>query len=159
VLEILPLLIPVGYLAFISFQLGRIDVLEHRLPNRYTLRLFLLTAPAVAFAFLSSQSIERLLWALGLGIGTALIGLLLGATGGLGLGDVKLMISLNLLLGWMSPWLAAASNSLAVLSAAIFGTLNLLKPGGVRAKQVAFGPYLLASFFVTFGYALFAQVY
>ena len=158
-LEILPLLIPVGYLAFISFQLGRIDVLEHRLPNRYTLRLFLLTAPAVAFAFLFSQSIERLLWALGLGLGTALIGLLLGATGGLGLGDVKLMISLNLLLGWMSPWLAAVSNAMAVLSAAILGTFNLLKPGATRAKQVAFGPYLIASFFVTFVYALFAQVY
>jgi leader peptidase (prepilin peptidase)/N-methyltransferase len=159
VLEILPLLLPVSYLAFVSFQLGRIDVLEHRLPNRFTLRLFLLTVPSIGVAFLFSQSIERLLWALGLGLGTALIGLLLGATGGLGLGDVKLMISLNLLLGWISPWLAAASNALAVLSAGILGTLNLLKPGGMRAKHVAFGPYLLASFFVTFVYALFAQVY
>jgi leader peptidase (prepilin peptidase)/N-methyltransferase len=159
VIEIFPLLVPVGYLAFVSFRLARIDVLEHRLPNRFTLRLFLLSAPAVAFAFLLSQSLERLLWTLGLCLATALIGLLLGATGGLGLGDVKLMISLNLLLGWMSPWLAAASNGLAVLSAAIFGTLNLLKPEGIRGRQVAFGPYLLASFFVTFGYAIFAQVY
>jgi leader peptidase (prepilin peptidase)/N-methyltransferase len=157
VLELSPLLIPVGYLAYFSFQLARIDVLEHRLPNRYTLRLFLLSVPAVLTAFFVTQSGERLLWAMGLGFGTALLGLLLGATGGLGLGDVKLMVSLNMILGWLSPWAALASNVLAVFSAAFVGMLRLLKHS--HSNQVAFGPYLLAAFFITFGYLLVTRAY
>lgn len=156
-LEIAPLLIPVGYLAYVSFQLARIDVLEHRLPNRFTLRLFLLSAPAVLIAFLITQSGERLLWAISLGFATALLGLLLGVTGGLGLGDVKLMVSLNMILGWLSPWAALVSNAMAVFSAAIVGLLRMLK--GSAGKQVAFGPYLLAAFFITFSYALLTRIY
>ena len=156
-LELAPLLMPIGYLAFISFQLARIDVVEHRLPNRYTLRLFLLSAPAVGIAFLITQSWDRLLWAIGLGFATVLMGLLLGATGGLGLGDVKLMVSLNMMLGWISPWAALASNGLAVFSAAAVGMLRLLKHS--HSNQVAFGPYLLAAFFITFGYVLVTRAY
>ncbi len=156
-LELAPLLMPIGYLAYISFQLARIDVVEHRLPNRYTLGLFLLSAPAVGIAFLITQSWDRLLWAIGLGFATVLMGLLLGATGGLGLGDVKLMVSLNMMLGWLSPWAALASNGLAVCSAALVGMLRLLKHS--HSNQVAFGPYLLAAFFITLGYVLVTRAY
>ena len=158
-LELSPFLIPVGYLAFISFPLGKIDVLEHRLPNRFTLRLFLLTLPALASALVISFSWERFWWAVGLSAATAALGLLLGATGGLGLGDVKLMVSLNLILGWLSPWLALLSNALAVVSAAAVGISRLLSKTTLGARQIAFGPYLLGAFFLTFSYALIARVY
>ena len=157
-LRILPLLIPVGYLAHISYQLARIDVLEHRLPNRFTLRLFVLTIPALGLALSLSQSWEATAWAAALGLGTALLGLLLGLTGGLGLGDVKLMVSLNMILGWLSPWLALISNTIAVVSAALVGVFRLLD-SAPHSKQVAFGPYLLAAFFITFSSALLARIY
>lgn len=155
--ELVPLLLPVSYLAYVSFQLARIDLLEHRLPNQFTLRLFVLTLPGVMVAFLVSQSWESLAWSFGLGLLTALLGLLLGLTGGLGLGDVKLMVSLNMILGWLSPWAALASNGLAVCSAALVGMLRLLKQS--RSNQVAFGPYLLAAFFITLGYVLVTKAY
>jgi leader peptidase (prepilin peptidase)/N-methyltransferase len=145
-------------LAHISHQLARIDVLEHRLPNRFTLRLFVLTIPALGLALLLSQSWEAIAWAAALGLGTALLGLLLGLTGGLGLGDVKLMISLNMILGWLSPWLALISNTIAVVSAALVGVFRLLD-STPHSKQVAFGPYLLAAFFITFSSALLARIY
>jgi leader peptidase (prepilin peptidase)/N-methyltransferase len=159
VIEFVPLLVPIGYLALVAFKLSSIDFAEHRLPNHYTLRLFLLSTPAVFIAAIISLDWQRLSVAWLAALVTAGSGLLLVLGGGFGMGDVKLLVSLNLLLGYLSPWLVLISNLTSVLTAALAGFGKLLLGKSSVRDSIAFGPFLIASFFLATVIGLFSRVY
>lgn len=129
-------LIPVLYVAAVTPALVRVDLREHRLPNR-------MVVPGIAVGLVAAVlqwSPVPLLAALGYGGLLAL----LGVRGGVGMGDVKL----GVLLGLASPTAGVALGSplTAFLLGGAIASVALVRRGP-RAR-IPFGPPMLAGYWV-----------
>lgn len=132
--------VPALYVAAVGPELTRIDLAEHRLPNR-------LVVPGLAVGLLAAASS----WAttgipplvpLIAGVAYGGVLFLLALTGGMGMGDVKLAA----VLGLASPTVtvAVASPLLAFLLGGIVALGVLVARG--RGSRIPFGPFLLAGY-------------
>lgn len=141
----LPLfLLSSAILALVLVQLVRIDLREHRLPDRYTL-------PLIAIGLITNALAQRALpteaiW--GSIMGYAVFWLI-GAVyfrqrgqEGLGLGDAKLLSAAGAWVGILAlPWV--------VLLSALGGLGFALLSGHARGQRLAFGPWLAGGLFLT----------
>lgn len=139
----------IAYLLAISWPLARIDIREHRLPNRLVLPAFPI---AIAGQLIASVILNQ--WInFGLALAAALIAFVIGLAANhwasLGMGDVKLISAIALAMGWfsfMGPLLAVA---LAFIIASLV-VLVLIGLGRSSLKSsIALGPYLLVGFVLT----------
>ena len=139
----------IAYLLAISWPLARIDIREHRLPNRLVLPAFPI---AIAGQLIASVILNQ--WInFGLALAAALIAFVIGLAANhwtsLGMGDVKLISAIALAMGWfsfMGPLLAVA---LAFIIASLV-ILVLIGLGRSSLKSsIALGPYLLVGFVLT----------
>jgi leader peptidase (prepilin peptidase)/N-methyltransferase len=132
--------IPALYVAAVASELTRVDLAEHRLPNR-------LVVPGLAVGLLAAAGS----WAttgipplVPLVAALAYSGLLFvfALFGGMGMGDVKLAA----VLGLASPTVtvAIASPLLAFLLGGVAAVVVLIVRG--RGGRLAFGPFLLAGY-------------
>jgi leader peptidase (prepilin peptidase)/N-methyltransferase len=142
-------LVPIIYLVAIAIPLSVIDLREHRLPNRFTL-----SAIAVTFSFLIVSALLTGHWlqfamAATYSTGTLLIGWWLAAKEGIGMGDVKLLISLNAISGYYSPLLPLFGMTFGFLAATLVSGIRILLRKLSPSGAIALGPYLLAGFFVS----------
>jgi leader peptidase (prepilin peptidase)/N-methyltransferase len=133
-------IVPLLCLAAVTPELARIDVREHRLPNR-------LVVPALAIGLLASGAQWAAtgafpVWPLVAGGAYAAFLLVLCALGGMGMGDVKLGAALGLA-AW-SPSVGVLSPVIAFLLGGGVSVVLLARRG--RGGRIAFGPYLLAGF-------------
>ncbi len=141
------LLIPLVFLACVSWQLVSHDFREHRLPNKYTIPLIAITvASVVACGLLTSQQ-QRLSQSLLAMAITFVIGWLLARYADLGMGDVKLLVSLNGWLAWHDPWLIAISLGVGLIAANVFALGIWLKRKDPK-EHIALGPFLLLGFYL-----------
>jgi len=136
-------LIPILYVAAVTPALVATDVREHRLPNR-------MVVPGIAVGLVAA-ALQCSLVPL---IAGAVYGgflFVLGLRGGIGMGDVKLAI----LLGLASPTagIAVTAAFAAFLLGGVAASIALVRRG--RATRLAFGPWLLAGYWVA---VLFAMV-
>lgn len=124
------------YIAAVTPELIRVDLREHRLPHRMVLPGLLIGAVGCAL------QASWLPLVAGLAFGGFL--LVLGVTGGIGMGDVKLAT----LLGLGSPTLAVAVASplLAFLGGGIAALVVLIARG--PGARLPFGPALLGGYWV-----------
>lgn len=124
------------YVAAVTPELTRTDLREHRLPNRMVVPGLVVGLVAAAL----QSSWVPLVAALAFG-GFLL---LLGLTGGIGMGDVKLAT----LLGLASPTLAVAVAAplLSFLVGGVAALVVLTLRG--RGARIPFGPALLAGYWV-----------
>lgn len=130
--------------------LSIIDVREHRLPNVLTGALLLLSLCLAAAGAITLQNhhrlVESFLGALSLPAFYLLVSLI--TRGGVGMGDVKLSISVGLIsgyFGWSVLWM---STFLAVATGAIFSISSMII-GKVSAKDaIPFGPFILLGQFL-----------
>jgi len=142
------LLIPLVFLACVSWQLVRDDFKEHRLPNKYTVPMIAITAASlVAYGLLTGQQ-QRLLESLLAMAITFGIGWLLARYADLGMGDVKLLVSLNGWLAWHDPWLIAISLAVGLIAANLFALGIWLKRKDPK-EHIALGPFLLLGFYLS----------
>jgi leader peptidase (prepilin peptidase)/N-methyltransferase len=142
------LLIPLVFLACVSWQLVRDDFKEHRLPNKYTVPMIAITAASlVACGLLTSQQ-QRLLESLLAMAITFGIGWLLARYADLGMGDVKLLVSLNGWLAWHDPWLIAISLAVGLIAANVFALVIWIKRKDPK-EHIALGPFLLLGFYLS----------
>lgn len=154
------LLIPLLVLACVSWQLIRDDFREHRLPNKYTVPMIAITAASlVTYGFLTDQflRIGQSLLAMAMTFG---IGWLLARYADLGMGDVKLLVSLNGWLAWHDPWLIAISLAVGLIAANLFALGIWLKRKDPK-EHIALGPFLLLGFYlsaITPSWAIFTAV-
>ncbi|MFM6971836.1 MAG: prepilin peptidase [Rhodoluna sp.] len=134
------------YMLLISWPLSRIDIKQRRLPNRLVLPAFpIALIGELAASWLTNQWLKLFL-ALALSIGALIIGAFINRTAALGMGDVKLIAAIVLMLAWFSP--------IAALLALVFGfvaatavVLFLLATGRSKlGSTIALGPYLLFGF-------------
>lgn len=127
--------------------LAAIDVDVRRLPDRWTL-----TSYPVVVALLAGCSLAvggdwgRWLTALVCGVASGLVYLVLAFVnpGGLGMGDVKLAVSLGLLTGWLGWPLAVVAFLAAFLVGTVVGVVVALVSGAGRKATFPFGPSMLA---------------
>jgi leader peptidase (prepilin peptidase)/N-methyltransferase len=134
--------VPLLYLAVMTPELIRVDVTQRRLPNGLVVPGILIAAGSVAVEGIVGRAIP--LAPLVAGAGYAGFMLLLAAFGGMGMGDVKLAACLGL-----SSWVAAVgvgSPVIAFLSGGVASIVLLVRRG--RGGTMAFGPFLLAGFWV-----------
>ena len=142
------LLIPFGYLIAISIPLAITDIQERRLPNKLTLSAALLTITSLAAASLVSGDWQALISALVSALSTFLIGWFLAARAAIGMGDIKLLISLNSFAGYLSPLLPLLTMAIALLAATLISSIFLFWKRLSWQSSIALGPYLLLGFFV-----------
>ncbi|WP_051441688.1 prepilin peptidase [Arthrobacter sp. H14] len=138
-------LLAVGYFLVIAVRLTRIDLREHRLPNK-------IVFPAYPVA------------AVLLGVASALMGdwwgllrMILAAAAlwvfyfalrwvyppGMGYGDVKLAGVLGIYLGYLSWGHALLGSAAAFVLAGITGTILLLTHKGNLKTRIPFGPFMI----------------
>ncbi len=132
--------IPALYVAAVAPELTRIDIAEHRLPNR-------LVVPGLGVSLLAAAGS----WAttgvpplvpLAAAVGYSGLLFVFALAGGMGMGDVKLAA----VLGLASPTVtvAIASPILAFLLGGVAAVVVLIVRG--RGGRIAFGPFLLAGY-------------
>ncbi|HEX7835304.1 MAG TPA: prepilin peptidase [Pseudolysinimonas sp.] len=155
-LGIAPAALPAVYLAAVTPQLVRIDVLDHRLPNRIVL-------PGVAVGLIAALlggavTGEPPVVPVVAAAAGALLLAVFAALGGVGMGDVKL----TALIGLASPTVPIALGALPAafllggVAASIVLLRGLLTGRGQAAGRthIAFGPYLLAGYWVALVFAI-----
>lgn len=142
-------LLPLLAFAWVLVVAAVID-LEHRIiPNRLTYRLPLVLLPLVVLAAALDGAWDDLLRAVIAGVGVPGIMFLLAelfrivrGKMGLGMGDVKLAVSIGLVVGYLGG-LELVVFAYATVLAAVVVAIALLVAGRARlASRIPFGPYL-----------------
>ena len=145
-IEFVPL-VPLLAVAVVSWPLIRADFSEHRLPNKYTFSLILITFTSFTIHALGTTNWDRFfqsLLAMSLTFGA---GWLLAKYADLGMGDVKLLVTLNGCLAWQDPWLIVLSLLAGLLAANVFAIVVWVKRKDPK-EHIALGPFLLLGFYL-----------
>lgn len=144
-MENLPVL-ALACILLLALPLTVTDFREHRLPNRLTYLAIGISAAMVLAAGLFTGRWFELAVALGLGLATAGIGYLMVMVNGIGMGDVKLLVATNIVLGWFAPWLILVMLAIG-FSLASLVSLGLIVMRKANLKTpIAMGPFLLLGF-------------
>jgi leader peptidase (prepilin peptidase) / N-methyltransferase len=144
-----PALVPGLALAAVAPPLARIDLAEHRLPNRLVVPALLAGVVGLGLSWLVS-GVPPLIPLLAGAIYAGVL-FVLALFGGMGMGDVKLAAALGLAAPTVA--IALASPLLAFLFGGVAAVIVLIRRG--RRARIAFGPFLLAGYF---GALVFAAV-
>jgi leader peptidase (prepilin peptidase)/N-methyltransferase len=142
----LPVFLAILNYAALSVPLTIIDLREHRLPNRFTISALILTITLVSLDA-APDRIGQLAVGLLSGLATWVTGYLLADRDGIGMGDVKLLTGMHVLLGYANPLLILVSLTFSSTLASIASGVMLLGKKATLKSRAAFGPYLFAGFF------------
>jgi leader peptidase (prepilin peptidase)/N-methyltransferase len=140
-------LLGLGFYAATTIPLMVIDLRERRLPNKITIPGFLISLLGLTLTF----EWQRVLVVLAVSIVVFGVGTGLSMAGWIGMGDVKLVAGLSLLLAWFDYGLLWQATLWA------FGLATAVVLAGYLAKKItarstiALGPYLLMGFWVAIG--------
>ncbi|MFJ3974938.1 prepilin peptidase [Streptomyces sp. NPDC090021] len=133
-------------LAPLLVLLTLVDRAVHRLPDVLTLPLAAGAAALLGMAALlpGSAGSWRLALLGGGALGAAYLVLHLINPAGMGLGDVKLALSLGVALGWYGWGVWATGAFLGLLYGSLYGLSLLLRGSATRDQGFAFGPFMAA---------------
>lgn len=137
------------YLFVVAWPLSRIDIAEHRLPNRLVLPAFPITVAGMLAGSIIAGGWLQLAFALLSAIVAFAIGLLVNHFGSLGMGDVKLISATTLALAWFDPVAPLIALVLGFVLAAAVIFIQLLRGRTNLTNAIALGPYLLVGFVLT----------
>lgn len=136
-------LLPLGYVAGATIPLMVTDFKEHRLPNKIVL-------PMIGITLLSHLTLAILTgaWAsLGISIGLGFVVLVLGVCMNykewIGMGDVKLLTALTMIVSWFSVLGAALLLPASLLLGFITVLIGMIFTG---KRVIPLGPTVLATF-------------
>lgn len=141
-------LAPIALTAILTIPLAITDIREHRLPNKYTYALFIATLGCLLLASWQLRTWSQLLLAVLAGIATFGVGSLLARAGAIGMGDIKLLTSLHMVLAWHQPLLPLFSLVLGLSSATVIGLAGMIMGKFGPKSLMPLGPYLLLGFLV-----------
>jgi leader peptidase (prepilin peptidase)/N-methyltransferase len=140
-----PALVGIGWVAAAAVVLGAVDLASHRLPDRVTYPAAVVCAAALtadAAALGSWDALVRALLAAGASGGVAALAWLV-VPAGLGLGDVKLLALLGLVLGWVGWGVLLAGIFLGLVVGSLVSVVLLLTRRAGWRTALPFGPPLL----------------
>ncbi len=137
------------YLVAVSWPLTKIDLREHRLPNRLVLPALPITLLGqLIAAWLGSQWLNLAI-AVFCSVSAFGIGLLVNRFANLGMGDVKLIAAITLALAWFNPLAPFMALLLGFVVATVFVVAQIARRRLKMGSSVALGPYLLVGFVLT----------
>jgi leader peptidase (prepilin peptidase)/N-methyltransferase len=137
------------YLIAVAWPLSRVDIKEHRLPNRLVLpALPISLGGQLAASALSDQWLNFGI-SIVAGVTAFVIGLAANRWASLGMGDVKLITAISLSLGWFSFMAPLVAIMVAFLIASLVILALFMLGKTTLGQSIALGPYLLAGFAVT----------
>ena len=145
--------IPALYLAAVTPELVRIDLAQHRLPNRLVVPGIAIGLAAAAGSWLTTGAPPVV--PLVAGVAFAGVLFLFALADGMGMGDVKLAA----VIGLASPTVVIAIGApiLAFLLGGVVGVVVLLRRG--RGTRIAFGPFLLAGYAAALAVAITGRLF
>lgn len=126
--------------------LARSDLQARRLPDALTLTLAAALLGAVLGLAITTEDVGAAASAIAGGISLAVLLGVIGLTGQLGFGDVKLALSIGIITGWHAwylPLLAIALAYVLALPHAVIGVA--LRSRGRAGVDLPFGPYMIAA--------------
>ncbi|WP_329116582.1 A24 family peptidase [Streptomyces sp. NBC_01353] len=126
--------------------LSTVDVRVHRLPDQLTLPLAAATPLLLLAAELLPYEAGSWLHALlgGLALGGGYLVLFLIHPNGMGLGDVKLALSLGVALGWYDWGILFVGAFSGFLLGSLYGLGLVLARRGSRKSAIPFGPFMIS---------------
>ncbi|MEU6983062.1 prepilin peptidase [Streptomyces sp. NPDC046324] len=132
-------------LAPFAVLLATVDARVRRLPDPLTLPLAAATPLLLLGAELLPYDAGSWLHALlgGLALGAGYFVLFLIRPGGMGLGDVKLALSLGAALGWYGWGILFVGTFAAFLAGSLYGLGLVLARRGSRKSAIPFGPFMI----------------
>ncbi|MEU0373174.1 A24 family peptidase [Streptomyces sp. NPDC006283] len=130
--------------------LALVDRNVHRLPDQLTLPLAGASASLLGLAALAPGAGGSWPTALlgGLALGAVYFLLFLINPGGLGFGDVKLALSLGVLLGWYGWAIVFAGAFAGFVLGSLYGVVLLLLRRAGRKTAIPFGPFMITGAFL-----------
>ena len=136
-----------AWFAVCSGVLVRTDLREHRLSNRWTLRLALGGLEMMTGGALLAGRGDLALCSLlgGLGYTVAMLALHVLSRGGLGMGDVKLAGGLGVYTGVLGPTAVLAAGVGAILLGGVVAGLLVLAGRATGRTALPFGPAMVAA--------------
>jgi leader peptidase (prepilin peptidase)/N-methyltransferase len=137
------------YILVIAWPLSRIDIREHRLPNRLVLPAFPITLLGQLIAAGISNHWLNLAAGLAAAVVAFCVGLAANRWASLGMGDVKLITAISLSLGWFSFLAPLIAIVFAFFIASLVVLLMIALRKTTFSSSIALGPYLLAGFVLT----------
>lgn len=137
------------YLAAVAWPLAVTDIRLHRLPNKYVVPSFGVTAIAQGAAVLIGAPWQQMLAAFCIALTVFVLGLAANRWAGLGMGDVKLLAAIAWALGWWGsgPVICALLAGLGI--ATVFSLVRMLFQRADLRQAIALGPYLLSGFLLS----------
>lgn len=144
-MEYLPL-IAVALVLALSVPLALTDIREHRLPNPLTYFAIIVSAALVLVAGISTESWFQLVVSFMTGGITLGLGYLLAMVNGIGMGDVKYLVAVNILLGWFSPWLILPMLAIGFTLASLVSLGLIIARRANLKTPIAMGPFLMLGF-------------
>jgi leader peptidase (prepilin peptidase)/N-methyltransferase len=141
-----PALLALGWAAAAAVVLGSVDLAVHRLPDRVTYPALVGCAAALTIDAAVTDGWTALLRAVLAAVAAAAVAGLgwLLSPAGLGLGDVKLLALLGLVLGWVAWGALLAGVFLGLLVGSAVAVVLLVSGRAGLRTAVPFGPPLLA---------------
>lgn len=137
-------LIGIGFFAATTIPLMVFDFRERRLPNKITVPGIVISLIGLLLTF----EWPRVLTAVAISVLLFAVGTLISVRGWIGMGDVKLVTGLSLLLAWFDPALVwqATLWSFGIATAVVL--VGFLAKKMTTRSTIALGPYLLVGFWV-----------
>lgn len=129
-----------GLVVGVSTWLSVIDFRVHRLPNRIVGPLAAAVTVGLMIAGFAEDDFGRAGRAIGLGLATATLLLVMNLLGGLGMGDVKYGYPMAATVGWFG-WDALLVALVITTTAGAAVAVVMLARGG-RRQHFAYGPYM-----------------
>lgn len=137
------------YIFAVAWPLSRIDIREHRLPNRLVLPAFPIALFGLATGALVANRWPDFAMAVIAAAVAFACGLLVNRFGSLGMGDVKLIAAMTLAMTWFSFIGPLVALVLGFVFAATVILVQLARGRTNLQNSIALGPYLLAGFVLT----------
>jgi leader peptidase (prepilin peptidase)/N-methyltransferase len=141
------ILIPMAYLALLAIPMAVIDIREHRLPNSMTVSTIALTAVSLTAIAILEDGWLGAVWGMVAGLVTFLVGFQLAKKDAIGMGDVKLLTSMNALAGYFNPLLPLISLTAGLVLATLVSIITMIFTKLDMKSPIPLGPYLLTGFF------------
>ena len=139
-------LVPVATLYAFAIPLAMTDLREHRLPNKFTFGLLIISAMSLLFAALLIGKLDRYFLALAVSLLILLLGYGLSSIALIGYGDIKLIAGMSLILFWFEPVLLPFALFVAFGLASLSCAIGLVFKRIDFRSSIALGPYLLLGF-------------
>ena len=144
----------ISFFAVTTIPLMVIDFRERRLPNKITIPGFLISLLGLLLTFEWS----RVLTALAISAILFTVGTLLSLRGWIGMGDVKLVAGLSLLLAWFDPSLVWKATLWSFGIATLVILVGFLFKKMTTRSTIALGPYLLIGFWAVVSQPVWSSI-